>query len=193
VPLLERLATTAPNVCVDIGAPSPQAAEQLDRGEVDFVLAPEQFLSAEHPTKLLLAERFVVVGWKGNPVFRRPLTEEAFFAHGHISVAMINTPSFAEQALAALGGKRRIEVTAPSFLTVPWMLPNTMRLSVMHERLAKVVVKRLPLAMAPMPFTFPMMREMIQHHGARGSDGGVQWLLQQIEASAALERLEFRK
>jgi LysR family nod box-dependent transcriptional activator len=54
-------------------------------------------------------------------------------------------------------------------------------------------VKRLPLAMAPMPFTFPVMREMIQHHGARGTDGGVQWLQQQIEASAALERQESKK
>ncbi len=193
VPLLERLAGTAPHVCVEIAAPSPEATEQLDRGEIDFILAPEQFLSPEHPKKLLLAERFVVVGWKGNPVFRRPLTEEAFFAHGHIAVAMINAPSFAEQALAALGHRRSIEVTAPSFLSAPWMLPNTLRLSVMHERLAKVMVRRLPLVMAPMPFTFPVMREMIQHHGAKGTDGGVQWLLREIEASAVLERSQSTK
>jgi LysR family nod box-dependent transcriptional activator len=190
VPLLERLAGTAPHVCLDIAAPAPQAMEQLDRGEIDLVIAPEQFLSAEHPTRLLVAERFVVVGWKGNPVFRRPLTEEAFFDHGHIAVAMIDTPSFAEQALAAHGRKRSIEVTAPSFLSVPWMLPNTLRLSVMHERLARVMVKRLPLVMSPMPFKFPVMREMVQHHGARAIDGGVQWLLRQIAASAALEREE---
>ena len=188
VPLLERLAGTAPHVCVEIAAPTPEATEQLDGGEIDFILAPEQFLSAEHPAKLLLAERFVVVGWKGNPVFRRPLTEEAFFAHGHIAVAMINTPSFAEQALAALGRRRSIKVTAPSFLSVPWMLPNTLRLSVMHERLARVMVRRLPLVMAPMPFTFPVMREMVQHHGATTHDSGVQWLLREIEASAVLER-----
>lgn len=188
VPLLERLAVCAPNLRVDIASPSRQTTEQLDRGEIDFVLAPEQYLAPEHPTRLLLEERFVVVGWKGNPAFRRPLTEEAFFAHGHIAVAMGDTSTFAELTLALLGRKRSIEVTAPSFLTVPWMLPNTLRLSVMHERLAKVMVKRLPLAMAPMPFGFPVMREMVQHHGARGTDGGVQWLLQQIEAGAALER-----
>lgn len=193
VPLLEQLAACAPNVRVHIAAPSPQTTEQLDRGEIDFVLAPEQFLSPEHPSKLLLEERFVVVGWKGNPAFRRPLTEEAFFAHGHIAVGMSDTPTFAEQALAALGRKRSIDVTAPSFLTVPWMLPKTHRLSVMHERLARVMVKRLPLAMAPIPFAFPVMREMIQYHGAKGTDGGMQWLLRQIEARAVREKLESTK
>ena len=36
---------------------------------------------------------------------------------------------------------------------------------------------KLPLAIAPLPFAFPVMREMIQYHAARQRDGGVQWLL----------------
>jgi hypothetical protein len=33
------------------------------------MLAPEQYLSTEHPKLLLFEERHVVVGWKDNPVF----------------------------------------------------------------------------------------------------------------------------
>lgn len=186
-PLLADLAKRAPGLRVEVSSPSAEAAAQLERGEVDFLLTPERFTSKDHPRKLLFEERHVVVGWKGNPVFRGPLTDEAFFAAGHIGVRLSHVQTFAEEELQAFG-PRRIEIIAPSFLAVPWMLPNTQRLAVMHERLARIMVKKLPLTIAPLPFPFPRMREMIQYHTTRESDGGVQWLLKRILELAAVER-----
>ena len=80
-------------------------------------------------------------------MFRSPLTEEAFFRQGLVAVVLGHAQSFAEQELAALGHPRRIEITVSSFLAVPWMLAHTRRLAVMHERLAKILVKKFPLAM----------------------------------------------
>lgn len=180
VPLFEDLARTAPNVRFEISSPSPEALADLERGKTDLMLAPEQYLSTEHPKKLLFEERHVVVGWKRNPIFRAPLTKEAFFEQPHIVVSLRFAPTFAEEALQTIGHRRRIDITAPSFLAVPWMLPNTLRLTVMHERLAQLMATKLPLAISPLPFAFPVMREMIQYHSARRSDGGVQWLLDQI-------------
>jgi hypothetical protein len=69
---------------------------------------------------------------------------------------------------------------------VPWLICGTQRLAVMHERLATQMAARFPLALAPMPFAFPVMREMIQYHKAREADDGLKWLRAQLIDQAAL-------
>ena len=159
----------------------------LERCMIDFMLTPEQFLSPSHPKQLLFEERHVVVGWRDNPVFSKPLTENAYYSCGHVAVEIAGRPSFAEERLKAGGDRRRIELVASSFTMVPWMLPGTDRLAIMHERLAQVMLPILPLAVAPLPFVMAPMREMIQFHSARTSDGGLQWMLQRIKRQAEAE------
>lgn len=186
-PLLAELAKEAPGVRIEISVPDDEALGKLEQGTTDLLLVPESFTSKDHPCKLLFEERHVVVGCRKNPIFRRPLTREAFFAAPHIAVTLSHQTTFAEEQLRMVG-PRRIEMVAPSFLAVPWMLPNTDRLAVMHERLAWIMVKKLPLRMAPLPFPFPPMREMAQYHATREADGGVQWLLQRMLEHATVVR-----
>ena len=47
------------------------------------------------------------------------------------------------------------------------------------------MVSKLPLTIAPLPFAFPVMREMVQFHSARANDSGLKWLLNRILAQAA--------
>ena len=55
----------------------------------------------------------------------------------------------------------------------------------MHERLARIMAKEFSLAYAPLPFKFPVMREMLQYHRARAPDEGLAWLRQEIVAVVA--------
>jgi DNA-binding transcriptional LysR family regulator len=178
VPLVARLAEEASGVRLDIAQVHDDAAEQLAEGSVDLLLTPDAYVHTDHPAELLFEERQVVVGWSRNPLFEAGLTEEAVFAAGHVAVAMgrERTPSFADRQLAVMGKTRRIEVTTGSFLAVPWLLQETQRLAFMHERLARQTAKMFPLAWAPAPFDFPIMREMMQHHRSREGDAGLRWL-----------------
>jgi LysR family transcriptional regulator, nod-box dependent transcriptional activator len=183
-PMLASLQTDAPSVRLEITAVNADSLSMLERGMVDFMLTPEQFLSPSHPKQLLFEERHVVVGWKDNPVFSKSMTEVAYYSCGHVAVEIAGRPSFAEERLRSGGDRRRIELVASSFTMVPWMLPGTGRLAIMHERLAQVMLPLLPLAVAPLPFAMAPMREMIQFHSARTSDGGLQWMLQRIKREA---------
>lgn len=185
-PLLVALERSAPGIGFEISPPSPEALLQLERGEIDFLLTPEEFAAREHPRELLFEERHVVVGCRRNPVFAAPLTEESFFAHGQVIMALGHTHSFAEREMGEFKRRRRVEVTCDSFLAVPWMLPNSRRLAVMHERLARLMVEQLPLAMAPLPFELPLMREIVQYHTARTGDGGIMWVLDRLLGQAKL-------
>ena len=90
----------------------------------------------------------------------------------------------AHQRLSALGKKRHVEVIAPSFTTVPWLLEGTNRLAIMHERLAVAMARHFPIAYTALPFEMRPMREMLQYHFARAADEGISWLREQMKAVA---------
>lgn len=184
-PLLPELAAQAPSIRLEIVAPSPDVILRLEQGGIDCLVTPEQFLSPDHPRRLLFEERHVVVGWKKNPIFRKKLTEQIYNSCGHIVVELARAPTFAESQLRLRGDHRRIEVIAPSFTIVPSLLPNTHRITLMHERLAKAMLPKFPLAMAPLPFELPLMREMVQYHAAREADAGLHWLINKLMTKAA--------
>lgn len=187
VPLVARLAEIAPQVRIEIILPTDQSIDQVVQGQVDMVITPEDFISREQPAELLFEERHVVVGWSGNPIMQRPLTEADMMASSHVGVLMGNqrTPAFGEMQMELLGKSRRIEVTASSFTIVPWLVRDTMRLAIMHERLARRMAEHFPIAFAPIPFPFPVMREMMQYNHARSGDDGLAWLRAQIHHVAA--------
>ena len=187
VPLVTRLAEIAPSMRIELNLPNERSHDQLDQGEVDLLITPEDYMSKTHPAELLYEERHVVVGWSGNPLFQGEISQADFLAHGHVAVALGNqrTPVFADRHLQMMGKTRRIDVTAASFTIVPWLLRDTLRLALMHERLAHAMVEFFPIAYAPSPFPLPPLREMVQFHQARGSDEGLSWLREQLRIVAA--------
>jgi len=118
-------------------------------------------------------------------VMQRPLTERDFLDSGHVAVQIGGRDTFIESALQEMGLRRRIEVTAPSFIQAPWLLPGTNRLALMHERLARIVAPGLSLAIVEPPVQIPVMREMMQFHAARQSDAAVRWLRAKLIGLAA--------
>ena len=186
--LMPALETTAPHIGLEIIQPTDGIVTLLEQGEIDLLLTPVHYVSPNHPAELLFTERYVVAGWSGNPAFARGITEEAFFASGHIAVEIgrLNRTSFAEATLHAMGKERRVEIVVSSFSLVPEMLVNTRRLAVMHERLARHFAAQLPILFTDMPFDFPVMREMVQFHRSREADVGLRWFIDQIRRAADL-------
>lgn len=187
VPLVTRLATTAPQVRLDFLMTTDQAIQQLDEGKIDLLITPDIYCAPGHPSELLFEEQHVVVGWKGNPIFQRTLTEDDFLEAGHVVVRVGNsrTAAFADRQLELLGRNRRVEITAGSFTIVPWLLDGTARLALMHERLVRIMAKQFPIVHAPLPFAFPAMAEMVQYHRARVPDEGLAWLRSEVATVAA--------
>ncbi len=183
-PLIVSLQEEAPGVRLDLSLPGTMSASRLEAGDIDLIITPDEFLEGDHPRELLFEERFVVVGAAKNPLLAGSLTREAYASAGHISVRVSNEDSYIERVLFQLMPDRRIELTAPSFIQVPWLLAGTNRLSVMHERLAHVTAASLDLTTAVPPIALPNMREMMQFHVARSNDAGLSWLRGRIRQFA---------
>lgn len=183
-PLIEFLQIEAPGVRLNLSLPGPESTARLEAGEIDLFLTPDEFLVGEHPRELLFEERHVIVGWRENPLFDAGLTEEIFLQSGQVAVRIANQETFIEAILGRRFPERRIEVSAQSFIQVPWLLRGTNRLSVMHERLARIAAPMFDLAIAEPPFPLPAMREMMQSHAARTNDEGLAWLRSRIRQFA---------
>jgi DNA-binding transcriptional LysR family regulator len=184
--LIELLQVEAPGIRLNLSLPSSQSNARLEAGEIDLLLTPDEFMTSDHPRELLFEERHVIVGWRQNPVMRAPITQATFLDCGHVTVRISNQDTFIEAILLKLFPERRIEVSAQSFIQVPWLLRGTNRLSVMHERLAKVTAPMFDLVIAEPPFPLPIMREMMQSHIARSNDEGLVWLRERIRQFAQM-------
>ncbi|WP_225206082.1 LysR substrate-binding domain-containing protein [Novosphingobium huizhouense] len=188
-PLTSEIALRAPGIELDIVTPDDSSVELLDRGEIDLMIVPQDFVSPRNPSRLLFEENHVVAGWSGSPLMQAPLTLDVFASAGHVSVRLgqIVRLTFAEAQLRALGINRREEIIVPAFTMVPDLLVGTDRLAIMHERLARLAARRSEIAIAPLPVPFPPMREMVQYHRARTDDAGLRWLLREIDAVIAAD------
>lgn len=184
VPLLRRFEQEAPSVRLDISLPKDDTSARLAKGEYDLVLTPEEFVDPHHPTDLLFEERHIVVGCARNPDLARPLTLELFAAAGHVVVRIDGRNTFIDNALEQIGLTRRVEVHAPSFIQIPWLLPGTRRIALMHERLARLMAPGLDLRIVAPPFALPPMREVVQYHSTRQKDAGLSWLRARLTAMA---------
>ena len=176
VPLLRSLEHEAPLVRLDVTLPADATSARLANGDYDLILTPEEFAESSHPTELLFEERHVVVACARNRQLRARITPEQFARAGHVAVMIDGHNTFIEDALDGLGIARRIEVRAPSFIQVPWLLPGTCRIALMHERLARLMAPGLDLKVIEPPFPLPVMREVLQYHSSRQKDAGLSWL-----------------
>lgn len=183
--LIYQLDRIAPSITMDCVQPSEQTAQMLEQGSLDLYITPEQNTAPGHPLEFLFEEKSVVVGWAENPMFKHGrISEEDFYKAGHVVVEIgaVARTSFSEVHLRQSEQKRKIDMRVGSFLIAPEMVVNTMRLTVMHERLARMYAKRLDIAIAEMPFEFPVLREMIQYHQSRQNDDGLRWLINQLKS-----------
>lgn len=185
--LTRRLATSAPNIVLEFALSDGSALAKLDGGHLDLMIAPAGYGTNACVSLPLFEEEHVIVGCMDNPIFSRAITEELFLAAGHVRVTIgsDHVLSFADQQLALMGKVRRIELAVGSFAVLPWLLIGTHRLAVMHRRLADEMAQYLPIALAPLPFEFPVMKAVLQYHRSRSGDEGLVWLIGELQKEAA--------
>lgn len=185
-PALRALQTVAPGVSMDVGPTGSMSITQFENGEIDCVVSPEQYASPAHPVRPLFTDDHVVVGWRGNPAMERPLDLDTFLTLGHVAVRLGSGRelTFAERHMLPYSDQRRIEVSSSTFSGVALMLPQTLRVAVLQQRLAAVFCDAFDLVTQPLPFEIPQLREVAQYHSSRANDAGIAWLIDMFERVA---------
>ncbi|ARO32478.1 transcriptional regulator nodulation protein NodD 3 (plasmid) [Rhizobium etli] len=161
--VIERVAREAPAVSFDFLSLSDDYDELLRRGEIDFLIMPDVFMS-KNPHTALFEDRFVCVGCCTNKQLSQPLTLEQYISMGHVAFKFGNLrkPTIEEWWLAEHGLNRRIEVVVQGFSMIPSVVSGTERLGTIPLRLAQHFARTIPLKIVELPVPFPVLTEAIQ-------------------------------
>ena len=191
---LQRIAVLAPGLRFMIKPMAENLPQSLDRGEIDLLVTIDFAITSDHPSEPLFEDNYVVAGWAENPRIANGIDRDTYFELGHVMTGLAGSrkTAFEEWFLRSQSLKRRVEVTAPSFLSVPFLLIGTERIATVHNRLAQRLAMQLPLKILPTPFDIPPIRQSVQWHRANTNDPCLSWLVGQFKEAACLGSAELQ-
>ena len=168
----------APQITFELRPVGRRASEDLESGELDFLIAPDGYVSSSQPTDVLFEDTYTCVVWAGNTTVGKTLTLEQYLKMGHVVVNVAgNEPpmNYDEQFLRRAKIKRRAEVSVSAFSLAPQLVVGTNRIATITTRLATRYAKTLPLRLLPLPVVMPPMVEMLQWHRVHEYDPAHHW------------------
>lgn len=183
---IAQIESVAPNMRFEIQPMNINPVESIERGLIDLLVTIDFAVSADHPSQVLFEDDYVVVGDRDNPALKGDFTRETYFELGHVTARFgrAQMPAFEEWFTRRQKQQRRIEVVAPSFLTLPGLVIGTRRIATMHRRLANQVASTFPVAVRELPFAIPPIREVVQWHLTNNNDRALRWVIERLDAVA---------
>ena len=180
-PLVVELRSQAPGVRVALrNLDMPQLAAQMARGDVDLALMTPEVAPPGLRTRHLFDERYVLIGRRDHPRLQRKISVAQFAQLEHVIVSLRGaafvTP--VDNALAALGHKRHVVLSAASFLFVPEIVAGSDFVALVPERLVRDRGDRLLLVQPPFPVE-GFAVGMVWHERGHGH-GGQKWVREAI-------------
>lgn len=183
---LREIEVSAPNMRVEILPMHDSPQEALERNMVDLLATIDYVLSADHPSRILFEDDHVVIGWAQNPAMQQEMTRQLYFELGHVTARFgkARVPAFEDAFMRRMKQTRRVEVVAPSFLSLSGLVVGTNRIATVHRRLAVQMASYAPLVLRELPFYVPPIREAVQWHIANNNDAALRWIVERIVMEA---------
>ncbi|WP_192251178.1 LysR family transcriptional regulator [Mesorhizobium silamurunense] len=172
-PLVVELRTRAPGVRVAIrNLDMSQLEAQMARGDVDLALMTPQAAPPSLRARHLFDERYVLIGRRKHPRLREEISVAEFAKLEQVIVSLDGggfvTP--VDSALAALGHKRNVVLSAASFLFVPEIVSHSDFVALVPERLVRDSADKLKIIDCPFPVE-GFAVGMVWHERSHGHSG----------------------
>lgn len=180
---LAQLEHEAPNMRFEIQAMSNPPVNQLERGAIDLLFTVDFAISSDHPSVVLFQDDHVLIADEKNEQLSGEVTPELYFELGHVTTRFgkARVPVFEDWFLNRHKKTRRVEVVAPTFLSLPGLVLGTQRVATVHRQMAKRMCTYLPLVMREIPFDIPHIREALQWNVAANSDSVIRWIVGEMK------------
>ncbi|WDS35044.1 LysR family transcriptional regulator [Pseudoxanthomonas sp.] len=181
--VLRRVHSKAPGITWRLCAPSERAPAQLESGEVDFIIHPEQLASITQSHEVLFEDSYVMAVARDNQQIGDTISLEQYLAASHVTFQSSSQglPMF-ETWFGRQHGEdaRRVEVVTNSFHVLPQLVVGTGRVATLHARMASTFLQGLPIRLVRPLFEVPRLVEVLQWHRYRDQDPGNQWVRERI-------------
>jgi LysR family nod box-dependent transcriptional activator len=188
-PVFAMTAEEAPLMRFEIHPMAEGPVDSLERGFVDLLLTVDFGMTADHPSQILFDDDYVVIGCAKNPEMKKPMTKELYFELGHVTCRFgkARVPAFDDWFMRRQKQQRRIEIVAPSFLSIPGLVTGSKRIATIHRRLANRISDHAALIVRELPLAMPPIREGAQWHLSNNNDAAIRWFVEKLTLVAASE------
>lgn len=185
--VLAQLQRQAPGVTFEFRQSSGRVQDELESGEVDFVIGPEIDVLSEHPKEVLFEDSYTVLAWQGNQSIGEQIEFEEYMSQKHVVFRSEHRGiAWLERWFASrYGDVRQVDVAAPSFLLLPHLVINTNRITTLQTRLARNFLDTLPVRLIRPTFELPKLVEILQWNVHRDPDPAIRWLRTVLKEQAA--------
>jgi len=187
VDFLRDVRCQAPSITFELRPVGKRAAEDLESGDLDLLIAPEPYVSAVHPKEVLFEDTHTCIAWNKNRKIGSTISVDQYLALGHVIVHVgeLGSANYDERMLRSLNHKRNVEIVTPSFDLAPQLVIRTDRIATVTTRLACKYEKLLPIKLLRVPIDIPPMVEAMQWHRAHDQDPAHVWLRSQLKQTVA--------
>ncbi|MBR9901465.1 MAG: LysR family transcriptional regulator [Rhodospirillales bacterium] len=156
MPLLDVLRRDAPGIKVAWRTIDTSMLDtQMARGDVSLALSTPQTAPETLRMRKIYREEYVAIARCDHPAIGRSLDLDSFCALDHVIVSPegggFEGP--ADDALAALGRKRNVALSAPGFLVVPEIVARSDMIALVPSRVAQGRTGQIRMFDPPMPVT----------------------------------------
>ncbi len=181
--LFAHLARRAPHVRIVVKPlVRRELVGQLASGEIQLAAGlPLEGLPGTE-SQLLFEEQFVSLVCAGHPLLETPGDLEAFAAAPHCLVSPISRSrrSLVDEALAALGLRRRVQLELPFFLAAPQIIASSNLVLTLPSRLAEMFAATHGVVMFEPPLELPTIAIRQVWHERYADEPSVRWLRQTV-------------
>lgn len=184
--LVPRVEAEAPGIDIRVrGIEDGDMTEPLTSGAADVAVCYCPKLPSQLMGEPIVTERFVSAVCRDNPEVGERLTLERYVALNHLLVSPKGDPvGKVDHLLARHGLRRRVAVTVPSFLVVPFVLPGTRLVATLAARaVSGIAGQRLKVVEPPLEMTGFEVHMVWDR--SRDRDPALIWLRDQLRAAAA--------
>jgi LysR family transcriptional activator of mexEF-oprN operon len=185
--LLAHLCQVAPGVRLRLSAPD-RIFDELDADRLDlgFVFGPLPEGGTHHKQRLLGTDPFLCMFNAERVGVVPPISLEDYLRLPHVlSSQRGSLQGIVDVALASLGLRRRIVVTTPHFVAVPFLVAGAPVVTTMHAPLARLFAGTLGLSLSPVPVELLEQPVTLVWHASYDHDPGHIWLRRTVMRVAA--------
>jgi DNA-binding transcriptional LysR family regulator len=191
--LLAALHREAPSLVLHVVAPGPDLAAALAAGRCDVALGPTPAEAPGLVMRPLGALHWCVITRRGHPLARGRMTAAAWASHLHVQVRQnTGSPSHVGAMADRAGVRRRVALTVPGFLAVPWVVARTDMVFTAPRELVDEIAAALDLAVLRPPVELAPIAAAALWHERMQADAGHRWFRERVVA-AMVARLRARR
>lgn len=186
-PLIDALPTIAPHVQLHVQPIEGNDMERIVRGDVDIVIMPDDLAdpSVEVRRAPLFTDTYICALDAEHPDVGETLTQDEFSRLPYLVLNHGSLPTLVERRLTALGVRRSVHMVAQSFIMAPYLLPHTRLVTVMQEKLARLLMPTDRFRLMPPPVDLGPIRETMTWAPSADQEPGSMWLRSQLREFAA--------